>query len=121
MPPTNRPLRRAAALGLACLALSACDQVQTGPVQIVGLSPQGKQMWRRSIDAYPFTQPVGNVALIAVPDSDEVVLAADEIAAGEAGAVLPTGVIHVEQFRIEEGGGMIPWPPILWPEASAPH
>ena len=39
MPPTNRPLRRAAALGLACLALSACDQVQTGPVQIVAIGP----------------------------------------------------------------------------------
>ncbi len=108
-------------LGNSVAAFKLPQSDDSGPVQIVGLSPQGKQMWRRSIDAYPFTQPVGNVALIAVPDSDEVVLAADEIAAGEAGAVLPTGVIHVEQFRIEEGGGMIPWPPILWPEASAPH
>ncbi len=93
----------------------------SGPVQVAAMSPHGKQMWRRSIDAYPFTQPVGNVALTAVPDSEEVVLVADEIAADEAGTIVRTGVIHVEQFRIEEGAGTIPWPPIAWPVSHSPR
>lgn len=99
-------------LGNSVVAFKRPQSDESGPVQVVAMSPRGKEMWRRSIDAYPFTQPVGNVALIAVPDSEEVVLAADEIAADESGSVFPTGVIHVEQFRIEEGGGTIPWPPI---------
>ncbi|WP_313919418.1 hypothetical protein [Tahibacter sp.] len=99
-------------LGNSVVAFKLPQSDESGPVQVAAMGPSGKEMWRRSTDAYPFTQPVGNVALIAVPDSDEVVLAADEVAADEPGSIAPTGVIHVEQFRIEEGGGTVTWPPV---------
>lgn len=80
---------------------------ESGPVQVVAMHARGGEMWRRSIDGYAFTQQYGNVALAAVPDSDEVVLVADEYV-WTPGYSAPTGVIHVEQFRIDDSISTIP-------------
>ncbi|MBL8300831.1 MAG: hypothetical protein JNN30_21020 [Rhodanobacteraceae bacterium] len=106
------------AAGNSVVAFKRPQSDESGPVQLVAMNARGEEMWRRSIDAYPFTQPVGNVALIAVPESDEIVLAADEIRPPEPGVSYPTGVIHVEQFRIDDGTGTIGWPGGTEP---APH
>lgn len=100
------------AAGNSVVAFKLPQSDESGPVQIVAMDPRGNQLWRRKVGGYPFTQPVGNVALIAVPGTDEVVLAADEIAAPAAGELVSTGVIHVERFRIDDGIGTIPWPPL---------
>ncbi|GMV27897.1 MAG: hypothetical protein AMXMBFR59_00220 [Rhodanobacteraceae bacterium] len=96
--------------GNSVVAFKRPQSDESGPVQIVAMNARGDEIGRRSIDAYPFTQPVGNVALIGVPDSDEVVLAADEILPQQPGASYPTGAIHVEQFRIGDLFGTIIWP-----------
>ncbi|HSX61368.1 MAG TPA: hypothetical protein VLF18_14295, partial [Tahibacter sp.] len=85
---------------------------ESGPVQIVAMDSYGKELWRRSVSGYAFTQPVGNVAMTALDNGVDVVLAADEIAYDRPGATWTTGVIHVEQFRADGNDDTIPWDPV---------
>jgi len=103
------------AAGNTVVAFKRPQSDASGPVQIVAISPQGKELWRRSIADYPFTQPVGNVAMIAADDGVNIVLAADEVAREQPGATWPTGVIHVERFRVDGDYDTIPWNPVPWP------
>lgn len=109
------------AAGNSVVAFKLPQSDASGPVQIVAMDPRGNQLWRRKVGGYPSAQPAGNVALIAIPDTDEVVLAADEIAAPAPGATLATGVIHLERFRIDGGISTIPWPPIHGEIPSLPR
>jgi hypothetical protein len=108
------------AAGNSVVAFKLPQSDASGPVQIVAMDPNGNPLWRRKVGGYPLSQPAGNVALIGIPDTDEVVLAADEIAAPRAGETLATGVIHVERFRIDTGVTSIPWPPLHGEPPSLP-
>lgn len=104
------------AAGNSVAAFKLPQSDESGPVQIVAMDSYGKELWRRSVAGYAFTQPVGNVAMTALDNGLEVILAADEIAYDRPGATVPTGVIHVEQFRVDGNYDSIPWNPVPPPQ-----